>query len=172
MNILIAIYRRIYAFSNMVGELAKWLILGFIATISFDVFMRYVFNMPTVWSYDISYMLGGTMYLLGGVYCIRHDGHVRMDFLRERFSDRQKLIIDVVLSVLLFFPVMAILIKVSFGYTVPSWITRERVDVTYWAPLLFPFRTVVSLLFCFLGLAGIGWFIGNLIRLFGREKLD
>ena len=54
-----------------------------------DVVMRYVFNRPFSWAYDLIslYILAGVFFLsLSGTYAV--NGHINVDILLPRFSDR------------------------------------------------------------------------------------
>lgn len=171
MNSLKAILGGIDWFIDKSGEVFKWLILGLIISIAYDVMMRYLFNMPTIWSFEVSYMLGGSMMVLGGGYLILHGGHVKIDLIYSRLSPRQQLILDIVLTILLFFPMAAILTRFSLQFAIHSWTLSETSTKSVWAPPLFPLRAIVFLAFCLLDIAGISWFIRNVMRLITREGL-
>ena len=113
MDSLKAAIRRVDWFIDRSGKALSWLVLAFVLTMAYEVIARYVFNAPTVWSYDISYMLGGGMIVLGGAYLILHDGHVRIDVVYGRLSTRQRLITDIVLWFVLFLPMVLILLQPS-----------------------------------------------------------
>ena len=95
--------------NQRVGNVTKWLILILAAVMVYDVIMRYLFNAPTVWGFDISYMLGGTFSILGMGYTLLKDKHVRVDVFSSRFSARTKAYIEVILSLVLFFPAFGLL---------------------------------------------------------------
>jgi len=148
----------------------RWLILAFVFTMAYEVIARYVFNAPTVWSYDISYMLGGGMIVLGGAYLILHEGHVRVDIFYGRLTTRQKLILDIALWLLCFLPVVIIMVKFSFHYAFRAWKFDEVSGVGIWRPPLFPFKAVLFVAWCLVGIEGISWVTRNIVRLItGRE---
>ena len=49
--------------------------------VGYEVFVRYVLNAPTPWAFDVSYIMYGTLFMMGGAYTLSRDGHVRGDFL-------------------------------------------------------------------------------------------
>jgi TRAP-type mannitol/chloroaromatic compound transport system permease small subunit len=162
-------------FVDWSGERFKWLGLVFVLTITYDVVMRYVLNMPTKWSYETSYMVGGSMMVLGGGYVMLHDGHVRIDVLYNRLSIGKQVILDLALSLLFFFPMVGILTKISYDMALQSWVRHELSNQSYWHPPLAPFRTIVFLGFCLVSLEGVAWFVrklGQLSRILRGEKLD
>ncbi len=46
-----------------------------------EVVARYCFNAPTVWAYDMTFMLYGTFFMLGSAYTLLRGGHIRTDSL-------------------------------------------------------------------------------------------
>lgn len=110
------------------------------------------------------------MVSLGMGYVLRQKGHVRVDVLYERFSSRVKLIVDFLLTLILFFPMMAIFIYTSWQYFILSWARGERSGYGIWEPTLIPFRFVVLAAWVILAVAGVAWFIRTVFSLFkGRE---
>ena len=86
---------RIDRLTEKVGRSASWLIVAVIAVAVLDVVMRYVFSAPTVWAYELNYMLGGTFALLGISYAQKHKRHMRMDLIYAKLSARKQLFIDI-----------------------------------------------------------------------------
>ena len=61
------------------GRLAAWLILPMVLSLCYEVVSRYVFNAPTQWAYDMTFMLYGSFFMLGAAYTLQRKGHVRTD---------------------------------------------------------------------------------------------
>ena len=51
--------------------------------IIYDVVMRYAFNEPTRWAFDVSKQLYGFYFVMLGGYALRHKAHVRVDLVTE-----------------------------------------------------------------------------------------
>jgi len=169
-NIIRTAVKGIDWFVDRSGQVLGWLILAFVLTMAYEVIARYVFNAPTVWSYDISYMLGGGMIILGGAYLILHEGHVRIDIFYGRLSTRQQLVLDIVLWLLCFLPMVAIMARFSFHYAYRAWKFGEVSGVGIWRPPLFPFKATLFVAWCLVVIEGICWFIRDVVRLIkGRE---
>lgn len=170
MNIIRTAVKGIDWFVDRSGQVLGWLILAFLLTMVYEVIARYVFNAPTVWSYDISYMLGGGMIILGGAYLILREGHVRIDIFYGRLSTRQQLVLDIVLWLLCFLPMVAIMTRFSFHYAYRAWKFGEVSGVGIWRPPLFPFKATLFVAWCLVVIEGISWFIRDIVRLIkGRE---
>ena len=169
MDSLKAAIRRVDWFIDRSGKALSWLVLAFVLTMAYEVIARYVFNAPTVWSYDISYMLGGGMIVLGGAYLILHDGHVRIDVVYGRLSTRQRLITDIVLWFVLFLPMVLILLQSSYYYAYRAWVFDEVSGVGIWRPPLFPFKAAILFAWSLVLLEGVSWVLKDLLKLFTGE---
>ena len=106
---LLTIIRVIDRFTDTTGFIISLLALPLVGAVTIEVVSRYVFHAPTTWAYDLTYMLYGTIFMLGAAYALHKGAHVRTDFFWEKFSTRTKGIIDAVSYVVFFFPALAIL---------------------------------------------------------------
>ena len=84
---LIRTVRVIDAISTVSGHIVAWLVLPLIAIMSYELTVRYMLN-PTLWAYDLSYMLYGAMFMLGTAYTLRRGAHIRTDFLYQDWPVR------------------------------------------------------------------------------------
>jgi len=152
--------------SEWSGRVVMFLVIVLIVSIAYDVFARYLFNAPTVWSYTLSYMLGTAIIAIGLPYVYYHNANVRVDVIYSKLPPRGRLILDVVLTILLFFPMVFLLIKVFGEDLWQAYLCGEVATDSIWYPILWPFKLVITLGLVFLFLQGIATFIGNLQRLF------
>lgn len=65
---------------------AQALCFALMSFITYDVVARYVFNMPTAWSNEVSTMMFVAIVYLGLGYAAIEDRHVRLDILVSRMS--------------------------------------------------------------------------------------
>ena len=156
--------------SKWSGKVVCWITAVLIAFIVYDVGARYIFSAPTKWSYELSYMLGGSLILLAGAYVLLHRRHVRVDVLYSRYSPRTKQIIDVVFALIWFFPVVTVLLYASSMQAWSSWLAQERSNLSYWNPYIYPFKAVIPVAFALLLLQGVATFIGDLTPLIKAKK--
>jgi len=171
MNILRLVLKKIDFLSEWSGKLISWLIVALIFALTYDVMMRYLFIRPTVWSYDISYMLGGTAMLMGMAYVTFHRAHVRVDIIYMRLSQKVKLIIDLVFTMVFFFPLFSILLQRSVSRAIWSFNCKEFSEVGFWRPPIYPFRWMIPVALSLLILAGVAWFIRDLYSLVKGKEL-
>jgi TRAP-type mannitol/chloroaromatic compound transport system permease small subunit len=142
---LLRTIRSIDAFSGWSGKTVAWLILPMVFSLTYEGVARYLFNAPTLWAYDLSYMLYGALFMLGAHYTLLKGAHIRTDMLWEKFSPRTKGRIDTAAYVFFFFPAMILLFYASVDEAWASWRMGELSEQTAWRPILWPFKAVVPL---------------------------
>jgi TRAP-type mannitol/chloroaromatic compound transport system permease small subunit len=157
--------------STWAGKAVSWLLLVLIFALTYDTFMRYVFRAPTVWAFDISYMLGGTIMLMGMAWVTVRREQVRVDILYTRYSPKMKILVDAVLNVLLFFPLFAMLLQRAIPRAMYSFTIGEFSEVGFWRPILWPYRWMLVLALTLWVLTTLGWVIRDLYKLKRGEEL-
>ena len=90
------------------SRLAMVMILGLIFSMLYEVVARYAFNAPTIWSYDVSYMLNGSLFILGAGWTLANNNHVRIDFLSGRLPVPLQHAGNLVFYILLFLPALGL----------------------------------------------------------------
>ena len=159
-------------FYDGAGRLSEWsgrivsvAIPVLIITVCYDVFMRYVFNAPTNWSYELSYMLGTAVISLGLPYVHYHSSHIRVDLIYSRLTALKRLWLDVVLTVCLFFPLVLVWTKIFGTNAWQSFLTQEISYDSMWYPMLWPFKLIIFLGFLLLLIQGIATFARDVATL-------
>ena len=107
--------------STGVGKAFAWCILIMTFGTTYEVVARYVFRAPTLWSFDMSYIMYGTLFMMAGAYTLSRDGHVRGDVLYRLWKPRAQAVIEMVLIVLFLLPGMAALVYAGANYAADSW---------------------------------------------------
>ena len=80
--------RVIDKFTDTTGTWVAWLNIPLVFAVAWEVGARYLFNAPTIWSFDVTYMLYGTIFMLGAAYALHKGAHIRTDFFFEKWSTR------------------------------------------------------------------------------------
>lgn len=129
--------------SQWVGKAFGWCILILTLSVSYEVFVRYVLNKPTVWAFDMMVQMYGALFLMAGAYALAQDAHVRGDVLYRLFSVRWQARVDFVLYILFFFPGMFALFwygweiaKDSWRYEEVSWNSPARIQIYFFKTLI------------------------------------
>lgn len=111
--------------SLWVGRAFGWCILILTLSVSYEVFVRYVLNAPTVWAFDMMIQMYGALFLMCGAYALAQDTHVRADVIYRLLPIKVQAGLDFLLYFLFFFP--GVLALVWYGYEIASdsWRYRE-----------------------------------------------
>ncbi|GIS14950.1 MAG: hypothetical protein CM15mP117_03820 [Alphaproteobacteria bacterium] len=75
----------IESLSVWVGRAFGWCILILTFSVSYEVFVRYVLNSPTVWAFDMMIQMYGALFFMAGPYALAQDTHVRGDVCTAYF---------------------------------------------------------------------------------------
>jgi TRAP-type mannitol/chloroaromatic compound transport system permease small subunit len=157
-------------FSEWVGVAAAWLVVPLVVAVAWEVTARYVFAAPTVWSFDLTYMLYGAMFMLGAAYALRVGAHIRTDFFYERWSPRTRGVIDSVAYIVFFFPGIALFLWVGWDEAWYAYEIGETSEQTPWRPLLWPLKAAIPLAAALLLIQGVSELAKSLYGAFtGRE---
>jgi TRAP-type mannitol/chloroaromatic compound transport system permease small subunit len=170
--------RAIDKFTDRTGTVVSWLSIVLVAAVTYEVVARYVFNAPTIWAFDVTFMSYGALFMLGAAFALHKGAHIRTDFFWEAFSTRTKGIIDSISYIVFFFPSLILLLILSWHETVYAYQINELSDQTPWRPVLWPFKAVVPLTCTLLMIQGASELLKSLymartgIELEHKEKID
>lgn len=112
-------------FIDRVGRVTGWCAFALVCVMSFNVLLRYMFRTGSVAMQEMEWHLMAPICLLGLSYALLHDGHVKVDILYGRFSQRAQRIVDLI-SMILVCVVVAILIYLSIPYVEQSFSIGEQ----------------------------------------------
>ncbi len=156
--------------SAWTGRWIAWVIIPNVLALVYEVIARYFLNSPTIWSYEVTYFLYGSHYLLGAAYVLSIDAHIRIDILTSHLTPRTRAKIDLAGYLLLFFPVILVLIWAGGEYVAQSFEMGEKSGLSPWRPYLYPYKALITISFILLLLQGISCFIRNITLLAKGEK--
>jgi TRAP-type mannitol/chloroaromatic compound transport system permease small subunit len=155
---------------DAVGRYVSFLIIGMACILLWEVFLRGVFNSPTIWVHESTRYLFGAHFLAGGVYAMRHGAMVNVDILYTRFSIRARALIDLLTSSL-FFIFIGVMLWKGFGLAVASVRLREASQTAWGAPV-YPLKVMLVIGAALLLLQGLAKFIRDLhIAVGGKGSL-
>jgi TRAP-type mannitol/chloroaromatic compound transport system permease small subunit len=149
--------RIINKMNQWIGKAVSYLLVPMIATICYDVVMRYFFGRPTIWSFDLNIYLLCTYTLLGGGFTLLRNGHVNVDILYGRFSRRTQAIVACCTS-FFFFIFVAVLLWSGWKMAYAALLWHETSGTILDWPI-FPTKIMVPAGALLLALQGIVKFI-------------
>ena len=140
------------------GKIVCWITVPLIFAMVYEVIGRHFFNRPTLWSFDISRMLAGALFMLGAAYTLSKGIHIRADFLYRNWKIKNQAMVDLFLYLLFFFPGFLVFFWVSFDYAYTSICGRsdlmeclggkvriQRAMDTTWMPIMWPLKSCMPI---------------------------
>jgi TRAP-type mannitol/chloroaromatic compound transport system permease small subunit len=127
----------------------------------FEVVMRYVFDSPTTWAWDINVQCFCAIVVLGGAHTLQQGGHVIMDILVNRLQQRTKLLVNICVYVIFLFT-MAIAVWQVGTFAWNSLVIFEKAS-TILSPPIYPIKIGVLIGISLLSLQGVALFIRDLM---------
>ena len=131
----------------------------------YEVVMRYLFDMPTIWVHEASYLLFGMQYLLAGAFALLHGDHVRVDIMYVKLPPRGRIGMDIYTSIFFFIFALA-MVGTSWQFFTDSYSMGET-TVETWGIQYWPVKGMMLLGSVLILLAGISKLIKD-IRLFQK----
>jgi TRAP-type mannitol/chloroaromatic compound transport system permease small subunit len=125
------------------GKAFAWAIMVMTLGVGYEVIVRRLLGAPTSWAFDVSYIMYGTLFMMGGAYTLSRNGHVRGDFLYRLWKPRTQATVEFILYILFFFPGVTALVITGWKYAARSWSYGE-VSVNSPAGIpIFQFKSVI-----------------------------
>lgn len=117
---MVPIIRTIDKLTAWFAKSFAWCIVIMTFAVTYEVFVRYVLRSPTSWSFDITYMMYGALFMMGGAYTLSRDGHVRGDFIYRYWPARRQAAVELVLYIVFFYPGVLALVISGWKYAARS----------------------------------------------------
>ena len=147
------------SFTAWVGKAFAWCILLLAIGVAYEVFVRYAMRDPTSWAFDLSYLMYGSLFMMGGAYTLARDSHVRGDVIYRLWKPKTQAKVEMFLYFFFFFPGILALILAGADYALESWsYNYGRGEVSINSPAGVPisqFKTVLPVAGALLFLQGM-----------------
>jgi TRAP-type mannitol/chloroaromatic compound transport system permease small subunit len=160
------------ALSELTAKIVRWFIPILMVLVSLEVLLRYAFNKPTLWGYELHIMIAATTYMLAFAYTHLKKAHVRVDMIYAHLSPRVQAGIDFVGTLVLFFPFIFLLSYAGWNFAFRAWATGESMATTGWYPPVAPLRTMVFYGLVLFALQALAHFVRDAYLLIKGRSYD
>jgi len=137
------ILEAISTFNEKLALGARWIMVVLMIVVVHDVMMRYFFNAPTIWAFELAMILGSTGYLLSWGEVERAGRHLRVDVFYSMNSPRWKALIDTLGTIICWYPVYVVYLITGSKWAIRAWRIHEVMVESYWYPPAGPTRTLI-----------------------------
>ena len=165
---MLALIKNIERATSSVGIFASFAIVPLVLATCYEVISRYVLDSPTIWAYEVGYILTGSHFLLGMAYTLKKGEHIRIDIFSAAFSQRTRAIIDLV-SYSVILPLMLWLTYALFGHLATGYLRNEHSGQSAMNLPVWPFRIVFLVAFTLFALQILAEVLKTLRRLDGKK---
>ena len=125
------------------GKLISIFVLFMGAIILYGAVMRYFFNAPPVWCYELSLFLFAIMFLLTPGYAIKNNLNVRIELFYGKLNRKNRAIADLIAGVFTLF-LCGLLLWIGTVKGIESTLNLEK-TTTAWGPHVWPVKLCIPI---------------------------
>jgi TRAP-type mannitol/chloroaromatic compound transport system permease small subunit len=151
-------------FNEKFGVVANWLVLLACVISAGNAASRYLFSESSNGWLEVQWYMFAGMVLLGGPYTLKMNEHVRVDLIYGMVSEKTRIWIDIVCTILFLLPICLILIYFTWPWFVESWRLGEE-SSNAGGLIRWPVKLVLPVGFALMVLQGISELIKRIAAL-------
>lgn len=159
-----ALTKSIERITGSLGIVAAMVLVPLVLATCYEVFARYAMGAPTIWAYEVGYLLTGSHFLLGMAYTLRDGAHIRIDVFSGKFSERTRAVIDLV-GYTVMLPLLVWLSYQMYHYLVDGYASGETSGQSALNLPVWPFRVVFLVAFALFALQVLAEVLKSMRRL-------
>jgi len=156
---------------DFVGTILAILLLLMIVNIAYDVFARYLFHNSSIAMQELEWHIFAVIMLYGTGYALRHNAHVRVDFLYDRLKPKAKALINIFGTLFFLIPLALLVIYGSYEFVMDSYTTNEVSGDPGGLPMRWLIKAQIPFGFIFLLFCAFNFLLHNINTLRGCEKI-
>ena len=153
---------------DILSKVISFLLLLMVLNVSYDVVMRYLFHNSSVGMQEMEWHLFAVIFLFGISIALKDEGHVRVDFLYDRFSQRKKAAINILGTLFFLIPLALLIVSGSFEFVQDAFVMNEISEDPGGLPYRWLIKGMIPFSFIFLLFSAVGYILQN-IRLYREE---
>lgn len=155
--------------NEWMGRIGGWLLIPLSFIVLTDVILRYVFNMATIWVWDVGVQIQAAIVVLGGGYALLHNGHVSVDILISKLSTRKRALLDTIMYIFLVGGIAVLLWRLSISAQFALSIKEHWTST--WAPVIYPLKVLIVIGVGALLLQAIAGWIRHILTLIHGDEV-
>jgi len=157
---------------DFVGLITAFLLVLMILNVAYDVFMRYLFHDSSIAMQELEWHEFAVIMLYGTGYALRHNAHVRVDFLYDNFSPKKKAWINILGVIFFLLPLAVLVIYSSYSFVMDAYTSNEISQDPGGLPYRWIIKAQIPFAFIFLIFCAINFMLHNINVLRGIEEFQ
>ena len=171
MKNLLGICKTIDWFSEKIGRLTLWLVLGSVLISAGNAIVRKAFSSSSNALLEIQWYLFAVTVMLGTSMVLRVNEHVRVDVLYGRATGMRKAKIDLFGMIVFLMPATLLMVWMSWPWALDSYVHQEM-SSNAGGLIRWPIKILVPMGFALLSLQGLSEIIKRICFLQGSYQMD
>ncbi|MFT5700179.1 MAG: TRAP-type mannitol/chloroaromatic compound transport system permease small subunit [Desulforhopalus sp.] len=155
--------------NRILGKILSIVLMLMALNVFFDVIMRYFFRNSSVGMQEMEWHLFSIVILFGISVALLDEGHVRVDFLYDRYPEKKKAAINIIGTIFFLLPLALLIFFGSFDFVKDAYDINEISEDPGGLPFRWVIKGMIPLAFLLLIYSSIGYTIKN-INLYRRES--
>ncbi len=168
MKVLKTIANIIDAINERVGRIVSWVTVALVVVVFSDVVLRKAINSSFVFTQELEWHLFAFVFLMGAGYTLLHDGHVRVDIIYQRLSDKGQAWVNFICCFIFLFPGCYLVISTSLNFVANSFEVMEGSPDPGGIPFRFLLKACIPLGFSLFALQGVSLMLKSLLTITGH----
>tara|TARA_B100001559_G_scaffold252581_1_gene216330 strand:+ start:403 stop:879 length:477 start_codon:yes stop_codon:yes gene_type:complete len=140
--------------ANLIKMLCSRLSFFLVILLSSDVLLRYIFNFSTASLYELEWHVFAIIFLLGSVYTLHADEHVRVDVFYSKFSKKNKRLVNLIGNLFFLIPFGLVISYTSIPFVEDSYNILESSPDPGGLPFRFLIKSIITISFFLLSVIG------------------
>ena len=165
---LIKIEKVIARIVDGVGIFLALVLLLMVFNVAFDVMMRYIFHASSVGMQEMEWHFFSIIILFGVGYALRHEAHVRVDFVYDQLNLKTKCLINIFGTLMFLVPLALLILFGSFDFVRDAYIFQEISEDPGGLSYRWLIKSMIPLAFGFLLFSAVGYILQNINQLRGK----
>ncbi|MEA1941812.1 MAG: TRAP transporter small permease subunit [Pseudomonadota bacterium] len=158
--------------TTTVGGAARWFALGLVVATAVIVIQRYVFGYASTKLQESVIYMHALLFLLASASALLNGGHVRVDVLYARLSERGKAWTDLIGTYLALMPMSFLILWSSTGYMNSTWRILERSRESDGLAFVFLLKTAIPVFAVLMILQGFSMAARAAMTIGGQKAPD
>ena len=140
--------------ANLIKKLCSSISFFLVILLSSDVLLRYIFNFSTASLYELEWHVFAIIFLLGSVYTLHADEHVRVDVFYSKFSKKNKRLVNLIGNLFFLIPFGLVISYTSIPFVADSYNILESSPDPGGLPFRFLIKSIITISFFLLAVIG------------------
>jgi TRAP-type mannitol/chloroaromatic compound transport system permease small subunit len=146
----------------IIGKVLSVLLLLMTLNVFYDVIMRYFLRNSSVAMQEMEWHLFGVIFLFGISVSLLDEGHVRVDFLYDRFTVRTRAVINIIGTVFFLLPLGLLIFFGSLDFVIDAYEINEISQDPGGLPYRWFIKAMIPASFALLIVYSFGYTVKNI----------